>query len=185
MTEQASHTQRPPIYGMLAEFDTAEALLDASRKAYAAGYRNLDAYSPFHIEGLAQSLGFTPTRLPWLVLAGGIIGGLTGYVMQVYGNAIDYPYRVGGRPLHSWPSFVPVTFEMTILCAALAAVLGMLALNRLPQPYHPVFNVSRFALASRDRFFLCIETRDRNFNAIEVRRFFEAAHAHHIFEVEE
>jgi hypothetical protein len=184
MSESTPITQRPPIYGMMAEFDSAEALLDASRRAYAAGYRNLDAYSPFHIDGLARSLGFPPTRLPWLVLIGGVVGGLAGYLMQVYGNAIDYPFRVGGRPLHSWPSFIPVTFETTILCAALAAVLGMLALNRLPQPYHPVFNVSRFALASRDRFFLCIESRDPKFDTNEVRRLFEVAQAHHIFEVE-
>jgi hypothetical protein len=118
------------------------------------------------------------------VLIGGVVGGLAGYLMQVYGNAIDYPFRVGGRPLHSWPSFIRVTFETTILCAALAAVLGMLALNRLPQPYHPVFNVSRFALASRDRFFLCIESRDPKFDTNEVRRLFEVAQAHHIFEVE-
>ena len=169
-----------PLYGILAEFESAESLLAAAHGAHAAGYRQMDAYSPYHVEGLTQALGFRATRLPWLVLAGGIVGGISGYLFQVYGNAINYPYNVGGRPLHSWPMFVPVTFELTILCAALAAVLGMLALNGLPRPHHPLFNAERFALASRDRFFLCIEARDPNFEESTARSFLESVAAKEI-----
>lgn len=169
-----------PLHGVLAEFETSERLLAATRAAHAAGYRQMDAYSPYHVEGLTQALGVRATRLPWLVLAGGLVGGLSGYLLQVYGNAINYPYNVGGRPLHSWPMFLPVTFELAILCAALAAVLGMLALNGLPRPHHPIFNAERFALASRDRFFLCIEARDPNFEESAVRAFLESVQPNEI-----
>ena len=139
-------------------------MLEAARRAHAGGYRQMDAYSPFPVEGLAEAIGFHRTRLPLIVLLGGIAGGVGGYLLQYYTAVIDYPLNVGGRPLHSWPSFIPVTFETTVLIAALAAVLGMLALNGLPRPYHPVFNVPRFEMASRNLFFLCIESTDALFD---------------------
>jgi hypothetical protein len=172
------------LYGVLAEFDTSDELLAATRRAREAGYRQMDAYTPFPIEGLAEALGFHRTHLPLIVLLGGIVGGVGGYLMQYWIAAIDYPLNIGGRPLHSWPAFIPVTFELTILSAALAAVLGMLALNGLPMPYHPLFNVPRFALVTRDAFFLCIEARDPKFDRSETRRFLESVAARAVMEVE-
>jgi hypothetical protein len=151
------------LYGLLAEFAAADELVAAARTAFAAGYRRLDAYSPMPVEGLPEALGFHATRLPAVVLAGGMCGGLLGYGMQWYMMVVSYPINVGGRPLHSWPAFLPVTFELTILGAALAAVLGMLALNGLPRPHHPLFNVPEFSLATQNRFFLCIEASDEVF----------------------
>ena len=153
------------IYGLMAEFDNPSALVAAAREAHAAGYRRMDAYTPFPVEELNEALGLGHTGVAALVLIGGITGALVGYLMQYYIAVIDYPLNIGGRPLHSWPAFVPVTFELTILCAGLFAVLGMLALNGLPMPHHPVFNAPRFALASRDRFFLCIEAADPTIRA--------------------
>jgi Protein of unknown function (DUF3341) len=160
-------------YGLLAEFDDPTSLVAAATSAKHAGYRAMDAYSPFPIEALHEALGARHTRLPLVVLIGGLAGCLGGYGLQYWASAIAYPLNVAGKPFHSWPAFVPVTFECTILGAALAAVLGMLALNGLPMPYHPVFNVPRFALASRNRFFLCIEARDPKFELEETRRFLE------------
>jgi len=157
----------------MAEFEDPTTLVAATERAYHEGYRRMDAYSPFPIEELQDALGGHHTRLPLIVLIGGLVGGIGGYALQYWVAAIAYPINVGGRPLHSWPAFIPVTFECTILVAALSAVLGMLALNGLPMPYHPVFNVPRFALASRNRFFLCIEARDRKFDLEETRRFLE------------
>jgi hypothetical protein len=162
------------IYGLMAEFENPTALVDAAERARHEGYRCMDAYSPFPIEELHEALGGHHTRLPLIVLIGGLTGCIGGYALQYWASAITYPLNVGGKPLHSWPAFIPVTFECTILVAALSAVLGMLALNGLPQPYHPVFNVTRFALASRNRFFLCIEAKDTKFDPEGTKRFLES-----------
>lgn len=161
------------IHGLLAEFDDPTSLVSATNQAYEQGYRCMDAYSPFPIEELHDAIGMHHTRLPLIVLIGGVVGGSGGYLLQYWANAVAYPLAVGGKPFHSWPAFIPITFECTILVAALSAVLGMLALNGLPQPYHPVFNVPRFALASRNRFFLCIEAADPKFDLESTRRFLE------------
>jgi hypothetical protein len=173
-----------PLYGLMAEFDTPEALLEAAQRAYASGYRRMDAYSPFPVDGLAEAVGFHHTRLPLVVLIGGILGGIGGFLLQYWISVIDYPVNVGGKPYNSWPAFIPVTFELTVLAAALTAVLAMLALNGLPMPYHPVFNVERFALASRDRFFLCIEAADPKFDREETRQFLENLAPRSVNEVE-
>jgi hypothetical protein len=162
------------LYGLIAEFDDPNHLVAAARRATEEGYRCMDAYSPLPIEELHEALGSRHTRLPLIVLIGGIVGCVGGYLLQWWSSAVAYPLNVGGKPLHSWPAFIPVTFECTILVAALSAVLGMLALNGLPQPYHPVFNVPRFALASRNRFFLCIESVDPKFELERTRHFLES-----------
>ena len=144
------------LYGILAEFASAEALLDAARKARAAGFERIEAYSPFPIEGLAEATGFRRNYVPAIVLAAGALGGIGGYFMQWYSAVVSYPINSGGKPPHSWPAFIPVTFELTVLCAAVIGFIGLLALNGLPQLYHPLFNVREFDLASRNRFFLCI-----------------------------
>jgi len=157
----------------MAEFEDPSSLVAATERAHHEGYRCMDAYSPYPIEELHHALGGHTTRLPLIVLIGGICGCVGGYALEYWSSAIAYPMNIGGKPLHSWPAFIPVTFECTILVAALSAVLGMLALNGLPQPYHPVFNVPRFALASRNRFFLCIESKDPKFDVESTRRFLE------------
>ena len=157
-------TKRPPIYGVMAEFDNPTDAVAAARRAYEEGYRRMDAFSPYPVEALSEAIGFHGSRLPLIVLIGGIVGCVGGYMMQYYLNAVDYALNVGGKPLHSWPAFIPITFETTVLGAALAAIFGMLALNGLPEPYHPVFNAPNFALATRDRFFLLIEARDPKFD---------------------
>ena len=163
----------PDVYGLMAEFDDPNTLVAATHRAYAEGYRRMDAYSPFPIEELHEALGAHHSRLPLIVLMGGILGCIGGYSLQYWISAIAYPINVGGKPFHSCPAFIPVTVECTILAAALTAVLGMLALNGLPTPYHPVFNVPRFALASRNRFFLVIEAKDGKFDLEATRRFLE------------
>ena len=172
-----------PIYGMMAEFDTPTNLVEAARQTSEAGYKKIDAYSPFPVEELADAIGFHSNRVPLVVLIGGILGGLSGYLMQYWIAAINYPINVGGRPLHSWPAFVVVTFEMTILFAGISAVFGMLALNGLPMPYHPVFNVPRFAFATRDRFFLIIFASDVKYDPVETRRFLESLSPRSVLEV--
>jgi len=152
------------LYGLMAEFDSPSALVEAADKARLAGYRRMDAYSPIPIEELSEALGLRRTRLPILVFLGGLAGGLGGYGLEYWSQVIEYPMNIGGRLYHSWPHFIPVTFETTVLGAALTAFVGMWALNELPQPYHPVFNVPEFVRASTDRFFLCIESGDPRFD---------------------
>jgi hypothetical protein len=175
--------KRDPIYGMMAEFDTPTALIEAARRTYQAGYRKIDAYSPFPIEGLSEEIGFHHDSVALVVLICGIIGGLTGYLMQYWCDAISYPINVGGRPYNSWPAFIVITFELTILFGGISALLGMLALNGLPMPYHPVFNVPRFSSASKDRFFLIVFSSDQKYNPTGVRSFLEALQPRSISEV--
>src|SRR5438270_1932563 len=155
--------KRAGLYGVMAEFDSTTDLVAAANRTREAGYKRIDAYSPFPVEGLAEAIGFHHDEVPLVVLIGALIGGLSGYLMQYWISAVSYPINVGGKPYHSWPAFIPVTFECAVLGACLAAVFGMLALNGLPQPYHPVFNSPNFVRASRDRFFLCIESQDPRF----------------------
>ncbi|MBI4537330.1 MAG: DUF3341 domain-containing protein [candidate division NC10 bacterium] len=169
----------------MAEFDTPEAVLAAARRAYARGYRRMDAYTPFPVEGLSEAIGFQHTCLPLLVLIAGLVGAIVGFASQYYATVIDYPLNVGGRPLNSWPSYIPITFEVVILFAALTAVVGMIALNGLPMPYHPVFNVPAFSGASRDRFFLCIEATDPLFDREATQRFLEGLGPREVSEVEQ
>jgi len=175
--------QRSLLHGVMAEFETPEQLLAASRRAREAGYKHVDAYTPFPVEGLAHAIGFRWTLVPLITLLGGVLGGLTGFGLQYWCSAITYPLNIAGRPLNSWPAFIPVTFELTVLGASIFSVVGMIALNKLPQPYHPVFNVERFVHASTDGFFLCIEARDPKFNLAETSRFLQDLHAAHVIEV--
>jgi hypothetical protein len=161
----------PELWGLLAEFETPQEMVEAARQCHEAGYRRMDAYSPYPIEAAAEAIGFHKNRLPLVVLGGGLAGMLGGMALQYWTSVINYPWNIGGKPFFSWPAFIVPTFECTILGASVAAVLGMLALNGLPQPYHPVFNSERFALASRDRFFLCIEARDPKFDHDETWAF--------------
>src|ERR1700681_179540 len=174
---------RPHIYGVMGEFGTPGELIHAVEKVREAGYRRLDAYAPFPVEGLSQALGLKRNLVPAITLLGGLAGGLGGFCFQYWAAAITYPMNIGGRPLNSWPAFIPVTFELTILGASTFAVFGMLALNKLPHPYHPVFSVERFARASTDRFFICIEPSDPKFHLADTARFLQSLHSHHVSEV--
>lgn len=175
--------KRVPIYGLMAEFDTPQDLIVAARRTYQEGYQKIDAYTPFPVEGLAEEIGFKKNSVPLVVLVGGLLGGLSGFFMQYWIHVISYPTNVGGRPYNSWPAFIVVTFEMTILFAGLAAAFGMLALNGLPMPYHPVFHVPRFAFATKDRFFLIIFSSDPKYQAESTRRFLEGLGPRSISEV--
>jgi hypothetical protein len=179
----AHEVPSPALYGLMAEFATPTALVQAAERARLEGYRQMDAYSPIPIEELSEALGLRRTRLPILVFAGGLLGGIGGYTLEYWTQAVAYPLNVGGRPYNSWPQYIPVTFETTVLGAALCAFVGMWALNKLPMPYHPVFNVPAFARASRDRFFLCIETTDPRFDRYQTAKFLESLHPVGVSEV--
>ena len=159
------------LYGVMAEFATPQALLDAVHRCRSTSFRHLEAYSPFSIDGLPEALGFTRNRVPLLTLIGGMLGGLGGYFMQWYSAVVDYPINAGGRPLHAWPAFIPATFELAVLGAALAAFFGFLALNGLPRLRHPVFDAPDFDLASRSRFFLCVRAAGAAFDTDAAERF--------------
>jgi hypothetical protein len=174
---------RSHLYGVMGEFTTPDELIEAARKVREAGYRRFDSYAPFPVEGLSEAMHLKRNLVPLITLLGGLAGGLGGFGFQYWVNVSSYAMNIGGRPLNSWPAFIPVTFELTILGASLSAVLGMLALNGLPQPHHPVFNVHRFSHASTDRFFICIEARDKKFHLAETARFLQSLHAHHVSEV--
>jgi Protein of unknown function (DUF3341) len=164
----------PKLYGLLAEFDSATAIVNAAREARRAGYVKVDAYTPFPIHELDSALQISRTRLPWLVLAGGITGMLAGFGLQYWTSVIAYPLNIGGRPYASWPAFVVPAYETTILFAAFTAVIAMIMLNGLPQPYHPLFNVPAFSSASADRFFLCVEAADPKFEIGATRNFLQS-----------
>jgi len=177
-------TPQPSCYGLVAEFTEPNELITAVTRAREAGYRRMDAYTPYPIEEVAEALGLHHSRLPVLVFCGGVLGLLAGFGLQYWVTHVAYPLNIGGRPAFSWPSFIPIMFECTVLFAAFAAVLGMLGLNGLPLPYHPIFNVPRFKLASRDRFFLCIEATDPLFDRDGTRRFLERSVPRTIVEVD-
>jgi len=172
-----------PLHGLIAEFIEPAAVLAAARAAHEAGYRRLDAYTPYHVEGLAEAIGMRRTGVPPITLCGGILGALTGYGMQFYAANIHYPLNVGGRPLHSWPAFVPITFELTILFAALGTAVGMFLLNGLPRPHHPVFETPFFEQRNQSHFYLCIETGDPLFDRTKTREFLARQDAGQVWEV--
>jgi hypothetical protein len=174
----------PQVFGLLAEFDSATAIVDAARRTRQAGYTKIDTFTPFPIHELDAALKLPRTKLPWLVLGGGITGMATGFALQYWASVIVYPLNIGGRPLASWPAFIVPSYELTILFSALTAVGGMIALNGLPMPYHPVFNVPQFSNASGDRFFLSIETKDPKFDAASTRAFLEGLHPLGVTEIE-
>lgn len=181
------HTEPLPkkLHGLMAEFVEHDQLLHAARKAYAEGYRSIDAFSPFPIEGLAEAIGHEHTNVPLVTLIGGMIGGLGGYFMEWIANTHLYPLNIGGRPFNSWPNFIPITFELTILLSSLTAFLAVFVFNKLPQLHHPVFNVPEFSRASIDRFFLLIEAEDPEFDIEHTRAFLEKLGAHKVSEVED
>lgn len=174
---------KPPIYGLMAEFETPGELVRAAREARDRGYWKVEAYSPFPIEELNHALRLPRNKLPLIVLAAGVVGGIVGYLLQYWATTWYYPLNIAGRPLHSWPMYIVITFEVTVLFAALGAFLGALALCGFPAPYHPVFNVDRFALASRNRFFLCIEAADPLFDRQATADFLESLEAREVSEV--
>jgi hypothetical protein len=178
------HEEESTLFGLMAEFETPDDLLAAAKATFAAGYRKIDGYSPLPVHGLGDAIGFPRTKLPWLVFCFGILGGICGYGLCYWVSVIDYPMNIAGKPLHSGPMFIPVTFELTILFAALSAAFGMFIANGLPQPYHPVFNVESFARASQDRFFLSIEADDPQFDLDKTRNFLNGLNPHEVAEVE-
>lgn len=175
----------PKTYGVVAEFDSPGQLLQAARKTREAGYREIEAYTPFPLHGLSDAVGFKDEKVPWIVFLGGVVGASCGYLLQFYTSVIDYPLNVGGKGLNSIPMFFPVTYECTILFASFGAFLGMLALNKLPQPYHGAFNTPNFERASQDKFFLAVEANDKQFDEVETKRFMETMDANNVSLVKE
>lgn len=176
----------PKTFGMLAKFETQEALLDAVNRVYTVGLRHFDAYAPYPVEGLSQAMHLKPSPMPYVILAGGVLGGLTGFLMQTFATVIDYPLNIGGKGLFSWPAYIPITFELTILVAAFAGILGLFYLTRFPQPYHPVFNSEDFnAHASQDGFYLGIEASDPMYNAQQIRALLESTGSSLVTEIPE
>ncbi len=181
------HTEAPanPLHGVMAEYETGQALVDAARQAMAHGYRKVEAYSPVPIEELNDIIHKKRTILPKLVLAGGLTGMATGFVLQYWASVIEYPMNIGGRPHASWTTFIVPSYELTILFASLTAAIGMIVLSGLPQPYHPVFNVERFAMASSDKFFLVIESKDGKFDHHAASEFLKSTGAKGVYDVAE
>jgi hypothetical protein len=174
---------KTPIYGVMAEFETPQQVLEATRRARRAGYTHMDAYTPYSVEGLSAELGLKRSRVPFIVLIAGLVGAATGFFMQYYSMAISYKLNAGGRPHNSWPVYIPIAFEVLVLIASFAAFLGMLFLNGLPRLYRPVFNVPRFARATQDRFFLCIEATDPHFERTATSQFLAALGPYEVVEV--
>lgn len=179
-----TNAEQKDLYGLLIELPDADALIEASGRVHQAGYKWFESYSPFPIHGLTDAMGYRTTKVPLLVLIGGILGCLAGFGLQYWVSVIDYPLNIGGRPYNSWPAFMPATFETTVLTAALFAVLGMLALNGLPRPHHPLFAIPEFARATKDGFFLCIQARDGKFDEKETRAFLEGLGPKEVIDVE-
>lgn len=175
---------RKPLYGLMAEFENEHQLVHACERAYEEGYRKLDAYSPLPIEELHHALHIPDSPLPKFVFCGGLMGCIGGFSLLYWIANIVYPHNVGGRPWYSWPQFIPITFETTVLAAGLTTLVSLILLCGFPQPYHPVFNVPRFSLASKDRFFLCIESEDPNFDLNKTKKFLETLHPYEVAEVE-
>ena len=175
----------PAIYGLMAEFETADGLIHATQKAAGAGYTRMDGYSPYPIGEVADALGFPRSEIGAIMFIGGLCGATLGFLMQFYLNGIDYPLNVGGKPFFSWPQFAPITWELLVLSASLTGTIGLFALCGLPQPYHPVFNVPQFARASRDRFFLVIEAIDPNYDEKSTKAFLTTLNPVSIAEVPE
>jgi ActD protein len=172
------------IYGIVAEYERPEEIARAAAGVRREGYRRIEAFTPYPVENLAEVIGFRKTRVPPIVLAAGILGGTLGYGMQAYSTVWDYPLNVGGRPLHSWPAFVPITFELTVLFAAFGAVLGMLALNGLPRLHHPIFNTPHFAERNSSRFYLCVLAEDELYDAATLEKLLSNFRAANVWEVE-
>jgi hypothetical protein len=185
MTTDTAVQITAPAYGLLAEFATPEELVHAARRAREAGFTRMDAYSPMPILGLFEALGKRHTWMPQIVLTGGLLGCIGGFYLCYYMSVVSYAHNTGGRPVFSWPAYIPITFECTVLAAALFAVLGMIASNGLPQPYHPVFNAPGFLRASQDRFFLCIFADDPQYDAAKTREFLQGMNPAGVTEVEE
>ena len=173
----------PTEFGLLAEFKSAHELAHATRRAREAGYSRIEAYSPYPSDELEEAMALKRSPVPLLVLGGGLAGLIGGFLLQYWASVIEYPMNVGGRPLNSWPAFIPVTFETTVLLAVLTAVGSVLLLSLLPHPYHPVFNVPEFVRASQDRFFLAVDARDPKYDPDMTRRFMSTLQASEVYNV--